>query len=162
MCGIVGYIGPQDATPIILHGLKRLEYRGYDSAGIAVVSENKKIDRLRRLGKVRELENVLSRAILKASREIAKGDIVIVQPIHLGHYFESASQSAGLFSPQKMVSLAEDRNFRDAVIEFKKIYIQRALAKHNGNWAAAARTLGMHRSNLHNLAGRLGLRKPSN
>jgi len=36
MCGIVGYIGPQDATPIILNGLKRLEYRGYDSAGLAV------------------------------------------------------------------------------------------------------------------------------
>jgi glutamine---fructose-6-phosphate transaminase (isomerizing) len=37
MCGIVGYIGPQDATPIILNGLKRLEYRGYDSAGLAVL-----------------------------------------------------------------------------------------------------------------------------
>lgn len=38
MCGIVGYIGPRDATPIILNGLKRLEYRGYDSAGVAVVN----------------------------------------------------------------------------------------------------------------------------
>ncbi len=37
MCGIVGYVGPQDATPIILNGLKKLEYRGYDSAGLAVV-----------------------------------------------------------------------------------------------------------------------------
>ena len=36
MCGIVGYIGARDATPIIINGLKRLEYRGYDSAGIAV------------------------------------------------------------------------------------------------------------------------------
>jgi glucosamine--fructose-6-phosphate aminotransferase (isomerizing) len=40
MCGIVGYIGPQDATPIILNGLKRLEYRGYDSAGLAVLQDN--------------------------------------------------------------------------------------------------------------------------
>jgi glutamine---fructose-6-phosphate transaminase (isomerizing) len=39
MCGIVGYIGPQDATPIILNGLKRLEYRGYDSAGLAVLEK---------------------------------------------------------------------------------------------------------------------------
>jgi len=40
MCGIVGYVGPQDATPIIINGLKRLEYRGYDSAGIAVINNN--------------------------------------------------------------------------------------------------------------------------
>ena len=39
MCGIVGYIGPRDATPIILTGLKRLEYRGYDSAGLAIVND---------------------------------------------------------------------------------------------------------------------------
>jgi glutamine---fructose-6-phosphate transaminase (isomerizing) len=39
MCGIVGYIGPKDATPIILNGLKRLEYRGYDSAGLAVLED---------------------------------------------------------------------------------------------------------------------------
>src|SRR5262245_35009158 len=39
MCGIVGYIGPRDATPIIINGLKRLEYRGYDSAGVAVLND---------------------------------------------------------------------------------------------------------------------------
>ncbi len=57
MCGIVGYIGPQDAAPIILAGLKRLEYRGYDSAGLAVIQDGQialrrdvgKLDNLTRL-----------------------------------------------------------------------------------------------------------------
>ncbi len=60
MCGIVGYIGPQDAAPIILAGLKRLEYRGYDSAGLAVIQDGQialrrdvgKLDNLTRLVEV--------------------------------------------------------------------------------------------------------------
>jgi glucosamine--fructose-6-phosphate aminotransferase (isomerizing) len=54
MCGIVGYVGPQDATPIILNGLKRLEYRGYDSAGLAVL-ENGSIVVRREVGKLSRL-----------------------------------------------------------------------------------------------------------
>jgi len=52
MCGIVGYVGPQDATPIVLNGLKRLEYRGYDSAGLAVVETNGDIIVRREVGKL--------------------------------------------------------------------------------------------------------------
>ena len=58
MCGIIGYLGPQEAMPIILDGLKRLEYRGYDSAGMAVIGENGLAIR-RSLGKLKELENLL-------------------------------------------------------------------------------------------------------
>ena len=54
MCGIVGYIGPQDATPIILNGLKRLEYRGYDSAGLAVIQDREIVVR-RDVGKLARL-----------------------------------------------------------------------------------------------------------
>jgi glucosamine--fructose-6-phosphate aminotransferase (isomerizing) len=55
MCGIVGYIGEQDSTPIILNGLKRLEYRGYDSAGIAVLDDGH-IEIRRDAGKLSHLE----------------------------------------------------------------------------------------------------------
>ncbi len=55
MCGIVGYIGPKDAADVILNGLKRLEYRGYDSAGIAVVHANGEIETQRAVGKLSQL-----------------------------------------------------------------------------------------------------------
>jgi glutamine---fructose-6-phosphate transaminase (isomerizing) len=57
MCGIVAYIGPREAYPIILKGLKRLEYRGYDSAGVALLNSGLKV--YKKKGKVAELEEVL-------------------------------------------------------------------------------------------------------
>ncbi len=57
MCGIVGYVGPQRATPILLDGLARLEYRGYDSAGIAVLSNSGELQISKAVGKLKNLRS---------------------------------------------------------------------------------------------------------
>ena len=57
MCGIVAYVGPREAYPVILKGLKRLEYRGYDSAGVALLNSGLKV--YKKKGKVADLENFL-------------------------------------------------------------------------------------------------------
>ncbi len=66
MCGIVGYIGARDATPIILNGLKRLEYRGYDSAGIAVLQDGK-IEVRRDAGKLARLIELVAQSPLSGT-----------------------------------------------------------------------------------------------
>lgn len=70
MCGIVGAISGQNVTPALLDGLKRLEYRGYDSAGIAVL-DNGKIERVRETGKVATLEEPIRKSNLAGSIGIA-------------------------------------------------------------------------------------------
>ena len=70
MCGIVGAIAQRDVSDILLEGLRRLEYRGYDSAGIAVVHDNE-IQRIRSLGKVNELVKAVGEHTLAGGLGIA-------------------------------------------------------------------------------------------
>ena len=60
MCGIVGYLGKQDAYPVLIKGLKRLEYRGYDSAGVALINDDGALNVYKTKGKVADLENFCS------------------------------------------------------------------------------------------------------
>src|SRR5699024_2687490 len=66
MCGIVGYIGNENARDIIIDGLKRLEYRGYDSAGIALCTENGLVVR-KRQGRIQNLEDMIAGENLSAN-----------------------------------------------------------------------------------------------
>jgi len=67
MCGIVGYIGPKKVVPVIIEGLRKLEYRGYDSAGIAVVNGTGKIEIRRAPGKLKNLEEVLKESPIEGT-----------------------------------------------------------------------------------------------
>ena len=74
MCGIVGYIGTKRAYPILIKGLQRLEYRGYDSAGVAMISETGSLNVYKAKGKVSDLEAFRRKISLAAQ----------VLPIHAG------------------------------------------------------------------------------
>jgi anaerobic nitric oxide reductase transcription regulator len=109
-------------------------------------------------GNVRELENVVSRAALRASAGLVSGgpgDVVTISAPHL-------DVEAALPSPEARPGAtsnvpAGSGPLRAQVEAFERRVILDAVAQHGGNWAAAARALGVHRSNLHHLARRLGL-----
>ena len=71
MCGIVGAVAQRDVAEILINGLHRLEYRGYDSAGVAVVNENHELQRVRCLGKVKALDEAVSEKSLIGGTGIA-------------------------------------------------------------------------------------------
>ncbi|MET0069475.1 MAG: glutamine--fructose-6-phosphate transaminase (isomerizing) [Candidatus Thiodiazotropha sp.] len=71
MCGIVGGIAQRDVVPILMEGLKRLEYRGYDSAGVAVLDERQHLQRIRSVGKVAALKHLIDDAQLASNLGIA-------------------------------------------------------------------------------------------
>src|SRR5437899_11575402 len=66
MCGIVGYIGPKKVVPVVIEGLRKLEYRGYDSAGIAVVNDGK-LEVRRAPGKLRNLEEAIQKSRIEGT-----------------------------------------------------------------------------------------------
>lgn len=71
MCGIVGYVGDKNAYPILIKGLHRLEYRGYDSAGVAMITEDKKLNVYKSKGKVAALEHFVENKDISGSIGIA-------------------------------------------------------------------------------------------
>ncbi|MGL5036145.1 MAG: glutamine--fructose-6-phosphate transaminase (isomerizing), partial [Aeromonas sp.] len=71
MCGIVGAVAQRDVAEILVEGLRRLEYRGYDSAGVAVFSTDQPLQRVRRLGKVAELAKALDEQSVHGGTGIA-------------------------------------------------------------------------------------------
>ena len=68
MCGIMGYVGSRPAGPILIDGLRRLEYRGYDSAGIAVLEENGGLSIHKRVGKLEVLATSIADSLNKSHR----------------------------------------------------------------------------------------------
>jgi anaerobic nitric oxide reductase transcription regulator len=97
----------------------------------------------------------------QATGNICGGNPVIIKPIHLGGDLISLNTNVQLSSPDLDPLISKELNLQEAVQQFKKQLIQRALTKNDGNWAATAKDFGMHRSNLHHLATRLGLREKS-
>src|SRR5271168_2632522 len=70
MCGIVGYVGPKQCVPILVEGLRRLEYRGYDSAGLALHTGPRGIEIVRAVGKLANLEAALQKSPLAGTTGI--------------------------------------------------------------------------------------------
>jgi anaerobic nitric oxide reductase transcription regulator len=105
-------------------------------------------------GNVRELENVVSRAVLRASSGRPRDETIEIGADHLDlPAARAVAPAADVPDPAEASPLP----LRERVDDFQRRAILAAVTRHGGNWAAAARSLGLHRSNLHHLAARLGL-----
>jgi anaerobic nitric oxide reductase transcription regulator len=107
-------------------------------------------------GNVRELDNVVSRAVLRASFGRSPDETIMVGAEHLAHIALSGARSQSGSLPSPMV-VDKPLPLRQQLDEFQRRVIRDSLERHGGKWAAVARELGLHRSNLHTLAKRLGL-----
>jgi anaerobic nitric oxide reductase transcription regulator len=107
-------------------------------------------------GNVRELENVISRGVLRAAAGRPGREEVLVGPEHLD--LEPGPQPSPSSLPPGEMPDGFTRSLAERIDDFRRREIAEAVARNGGNWAAAARELGLHRSNLHHLARKLGLR----
>ncbi len=110
-------------------------------------------------GNVRELENVVSRAVLRAA---ARRDPSTPVAVELAHLDVAGAPAASREEPDPGEPAgAPPPPLRERLRDYQRRLIRAALERNGGSWAAAARELGMHRSNLHHLARRLGVSEPA-
>lgn len=109
-------------------------------------------------GNVRELDHVLARAALRAAARTERGGAAHIELEDLDAT-SSVRDAAGGSDALQSRTVSGALSFRDAVDEFKRGIVERALDTTDGNWAEAARRLGMHRSNLHHMARRLRIER---
>jgi anaerobic nitric oxide reductase transcription regulator len=110
-------------------------------------------------GNVRELENVISRGVLRATRgAVDRTRTILLTAEHLDLQSVSQTETTDSLKHETAESAGQPLSLVERVDAFRRSAILDAVERHHGNWAAAARELGFHRSNLHQLATRLGLR----
>ncbi|HNS96313.1 MAG TPA: nitric oxide reductase transcriptional regulator NorR [Polyangiaceae bacterium] len=109
-------------------------------------------------GNVRELENVLSRVTLNAASGVSRTDPVVIRGFHLGPDFAASRVTTETDLEAGVTKASASMTLHQATRDFQRTLIARTLQEHHGNWSATARHLGMHRSNLHHLAIRLGMK----
>ena len=108
-------------------------------------------------GNVRELDNAIARVTLRAAAAVPRGRPVVLTGEMLGSEFAPAAPGQRAAAGIGEEVTAQPGPLRDAVDEYQRTLIRRTVQEKGGNWAAAARRLGLYRSNLHRLAKRLGL-----